>query len=153
MTEAYKTKVLSAVIAASCICVFLSGTTICLTQDSGFFQRAFYPLSHTNVFHLAANLTALFYFRPRLKTCAIAFAVSYIVTYIPFAHLPTPTCGLSGFLMACFARYYYAWRKPIWPLFLANAAFIPLRCINWRIHILCFIISYLIYAIIQNPRK
>ena len=129
--------------------------TIChieyhLYRNSGIADRVGYIFTHTSIFHLLINTIALFRFKPRLKTCIIAMAVSFAVTFIPFIHLSVPTCGMSGFLMACFARYYQAWRKPVWKFMLANLAFIPVPLVNWRIHIVSFIISYTIYAYLHK---
>ena len=137
----------------TCIAFYLFHIDVHLVHNPETCQRIFYIFSHANIFHLAVNLTALLRFRPRAKTCIVALAVSYAVTFIPFAHLQVPTCGLSGFLMACFARHYRAWRKPVWPPLLANLALAPVPYVNWRIHILCFTVSYCIYAAIQKRGK
>jgi len=148
-----KTLLPSILISITSICFYAFHIDVLLSPNSELNQRMFYIFTHSNIFHLAANLIALYRFRPRIKTCAIAFLVSFAVTFIPFVHLSVPTCGLSGFLMACFARHYHAWKKPIWPLVLANLVFIPVPYVNWRIHTICFIISYLIYAFMPNRRR
>lgn len=111
-----------------------------------------YIFSHANIFHLALNIWALWSFKPRIKTCIIAFIVSFAVTLLPFIHLEQPTCGLSGFLLACFARRYQSHRINPWRILLVNLIFIPFPMFNWKIHLAAFFIAYIYYFIEERTR-
>lgn len=109
-------------------------------------SKMLYIFSHSNLFHLALNLIALFQFRPRFKTCLIAYIASFVATFIPLSSMSIPTCGLSAFIMACYARRYYTHGLNYIPLVVFNLmlAFVPL--LNWKLHLISFFISYLIYG-------
>lgn len=143
----------SALVSAACLSFYLMHTSFLLHPYSGMAERIGYMFTHANMFHLAANLFALVRFKPRFSTCAVAFAVSFAITFIPFVHLAVPTCGLSGFLMACFARHYHAWRKNILGIMVVNAAFAFVPHVNWKIHIVSFLASYIIYYLYGKIRK
>lgn len=104
-----------------------------------------YHFDHANVFHLALNLWALFQFKPRWKTCAVGYIASSVVALLPFSSVALPTCGLSGFLMAAYARTYAERRLPLWKPILVNTAFILLPMFNWKIHLVSFLISYVLW--------
>lgn len=103
----------------------------------------FYHFDHANVFHLALNLWALYQFKPRWKTCAVAYAVSSLAALLPFSSVALPTCGLSGLLMAAYARKYAEFRLPIWKPIAANMLFAFFPMFNWKIHLVSFLISYI----------
>lgn len=105
-----------------------------------------YIFSHANIFHFAVNIIGLYQFKPRVKTCIIGYISSVLAGMIPFAQIDLPTCGLSGFLMACYARRYYSHKLSFKYLLIANLimAFIPV--FNWKIHLLSFFIAYIIYG-------
>ena len=143
----------SVLISAACLSSYIMHISFLLHPHSGMAERIGYMFTHANMFHLAANLFALARFKPRFSTCAVAFAVSFAATFIPFVHLSAPTCGLSGFLMACFARYYHAWQKNILGIMAFNAAFAFVPSVNWKIHIVSFLASYIIYYLYGKIRK
>lgn len=143
----------SILIAMTCILFHLLSIHVHCVLHSALYCKLLYLFSHSNIFHLAVNLIALFRFRPRPKTCLIAYAVSVAVVFMPFAHASLPTCGLSGFLMACYARRYYSWKINVKWILLSNLllAFIPV--FNWRVHLLCFALAYLVYGSLSYIRK
>lgn len=104
-----------------------------------------YHFSHANVYHLILNLWALFAFKPRWMTCAVGFIASTLAAFIPFAAMSVPTCGLSGFLMAAYARKYAEFNKPLWKPIVVNIAFVFFPMFNWKIHLLSFFIGYAIW--------
>lgn len=142
----------SIAVALLCLCFQASGARFAYTAGSGVWEHLFYGFCHANVFHLALNLMALFQFKPRVKTCVIGYVASVVASFVPFASLDVPTLGLSGFVMACYARRYYAFRLKPWRIILANVvlAFVPFY--NWRIHLLSFFIAYIIYGIWNHTR-
>lgn len=145
----------SITIAIACIFSYLSQSNFDFNSESDFISKLLYIFSHANIFHLTLNLIALIQFKPRIKTCLIAYISSTAAAFIPFASMNIPTCGLSGFIMACYARKYCSHRKkPTW-IILANLAMAFIPVLNWKIHLLSFFISYSIWHVIQyqNIRK
>lgn len=113
-----------------------------------------YHFHHINIFHLAANLLALWFYRPRLTTVLIAFPVASLAAWIDTLILPgtLPTCGLSAFLFAAFARHFVAWHKSIIPFVAVTnfSAFIP--TVNWHLHLISFMLSFIIWTAIYRLR-
>lgn len=142
----------SLIIALTCIFFQYFSISVHCTLHSPLHCKLLYLFSHANIFHLIVNLIALFQFRPRVKTCVVGYVVSVAVMFLPFAYTSLPTCGLSGFLMACYARRYCAWKLSVKWLLLSNLmlAFIPV--FNWKVHLLCFVIAYLIYGSLSYIR-
>ena len=102
-----------------------------------------YHFDHANIFHLALNLWALYQFKPRWKTCVVAYIASSISALMPFSSVALPTCGLSGMLMAAYARQYAEFRLPLWKPVVVNMVFALFPMFNWKIHLVSFILSYL----------
>ena len=113
------------------------------TQDNISSANFLYHFSHANIFHLLVNLLALWQFRPRWGTCFVAYVISSIASCLPFASLSIPTCGLSAFLFACYARNFVAWHRSWYTLALIQFALALIPNVNWRIHLISFFISYL----------
>lgn len=137
----------SIIIAIICISLHYTSITYSFSTIFDISNSLLYHFSHANIFHLALNLIALFQFRPRWKTCVVAYISASVAAMIPFAAIEEPTCGLSGFLFASYSRRYFYWKKKPYMLIASNlmTAFVP--HMNWRIHILSFLIAYLIYAL------
>lgn len=106
-----------------------------------------YHLDHANVFHLALNLWGLYQFRPRWGTCAVAYVSSSLAALLPWCSMGVPTCGLSGFLMAAYARSYAERRLPIWKPLVANMVFVLFPMFNWKIHMVSFLIAYIVWLL------
>lgn len=142
----------SILIASTSILFHLFSIDIHCALHSPLHCKLLYLFSHANIFHLLLNFTALFQFKPRWKTCMIAYFISVTVMFLPFAYTVLPTCGLSGFLMACFARRYYSWKISVKWILLSNLllAFIPV--FNWKVHLLCFVLSYSVYGALSKIR-
>lgn len=121
-----------------------------ISKQFSFRNSLLYIFAHANIFHLALNLWALWSFKPRLKTCIVAYIVSVGISIIPFIHLAQPTCGLSGFLLACFARKYQSHRIKPWRIILINVAFIPFPMFNWKLHLAAFFTAYAYYYLEQK---
>ena len=104
-----------------------------------------YHFDHANIFHLALNLWGLYAFKPRWKTCFVAYGASSLCALMPFCSVSLPTCGLSGFLMAAYARAYVDRLQPIWKPIAVNMVFVLFPMFNWKIHVLSFLIAYIVW--------
>ena len=104
-----------------------------------------YHFDHANIFHLALNLWALYQFKPRWKTCAVAYAVSSVASLVPWVAVDMPTCGLSGLLMAAYARRYAEFQMSVWKPLAVNMVFALFPMFNWKIHLVSFLISHLVW--------
>lgn len=132
-------------IASVCLAVQLAHHTFTFYSGCGADGHLLYHFSHANIFHLALNITALFSFMPRTGTCVVAYMAATAASYIPLMGMDAPTCGLSAFVFAAWARKYYFWRMPVWRLLAANIALGLVPWFNWKIHISAFLLSYLIW--------
>lgn len=117
-------------------------------------QALLYHFAHVNIFHLAANIMALWTFHPRWMTVTVAYVVSTI-TALLLSLIPGygPVCGLSAFLFACFARRYATWHTPVWNIILVNAVFFFIPGIDAAIHLLSFFISYFVWKAVATYRE
>jgi hypothetical protein len=140
-------------IALVCIEFYIFHANFAFSTNCALVNRLLFHFSHANIYHLLINLIALFQFRPRWKTCFVAYIVSTSCAFIPVVSLSVPTLGLSGFIMACYARKYASWQMN--PLYLIGInvilAFLP--NFNWRIHVVAFLISYAIWLVITRIKK
>lgn len=141
----------SILIATACVIGFFLPSHA-FTADTAVEEAFLYHFSHANIFHLLVNLYCLFQFYPRWKTCFVAFIVSSASALLPIAALDIPTCGLSAFIFACYARKFVSWHLPLWKPLLVQVlvAFMPL--VNWRIHLISFILSYIVWYGIYSRR-
>lgn len=137
----------SFVVALLCGIFSLTNTSFGFDSNFEISNSLLYHFSHANIFHLLANLVALFTFRPRWTTCAYGYLAASVASVLPFAWMADePTCGLSGFVFACWARRYWSFRiKPFYIVGISLVSvFIP--HVNWRIHLYSFILAIIIYA-------
>lgn len=109
-----------------------------------------YHFSHANIFHLLANLYALYLFKPRATTILASYLIATIAAYLDTLLIPTATCGLSAFLFASFARNYVAWHRNLFPVLIAIAITAFLPNLNWHVHLLAFALSYLFWLPIYH---
>ncbi len=132
-------------------------------HDNHLSDLLFFHFTHANIFHLLANACALYLLLPRWKTALIAYISATLAAALLYIAVPAlipatvpaalaavftpslPTCGLSAIICAGFARPYASWHKPILPFILAQALFIPFANFNYQLHILSFLIAYLIW--------
>lgn len=127
---------------------------ICATEEpsaSAILSHLLYPLSHANVFHLAANILCLFMLRCRTHII-VSFFCAVLCSFLPCPLLPiygqsqTLTIGFSGVL---FAMVGISWGKARRfrdmltknKYFLIIPAFLP--HVNFLIHIYCLLLGYL----------
>lgn len=107
----------------------------------------YYHFFHANIWHLLGNLLALYSFRPRWKTVAVAYACSTAAVFIPFMAVGDCTCGMSALIYACLARRYAMFRISPVRLLLINFLFILVPAVNWRIHFTSFMLSYCTWTV------
>lgn len=115
-------------------------------ENTDMISHLLYVFNHANIFHFAVNIWALFQFKPRVKTCVIGYISSVLAGMAPFSMMNLPTCGLSGFLMACYARRYYSHKLSFKTLLIVNLALAFVPVFNWKIHLWSFFIAYTIYG-------
>jgi len=144
----FRQYVTAAIITVVCV-VFLFLPTHAFTRDISW-NNVLYHFSHANIFHLAANLIALWQLRPRWSTTFVAFAVATLVSMIPAASLDLPTCGLSAFLFAAYSRRYVAWHNSFVKLLMFQLVLSFIPCLNWRVHLLSFLIAYVFWYVFYN---
>lgn len=132
-------------IALTALCLIGYWMNLTFGAEQPWWMCFFYHFDHANIFHLALNLWALYQFKPRWKTVIVAYAVSSLAALLPFSSVAMPTCGLSGMLMAAYARKYAEFRLPIWKPIAVNMVFALFPMFNWKIHLVSFLISYLVW--------
>ena len=122
------------------------------TFNGPLINHLLYPLSHANIWHLAANILCLFMLRCPLHIVA-TFVCAVLCSFLPCPQLPLyggviePTMGFSGVL---FAMVGISWGKihrfkdMVWrnKWILIIPAFIP--HINFLIHVYCLLAGYAI---------
>ena len=139
-------------ITIACVWAFLAHKSFTFDSGSHFPDFLLYHFSHANIFHLAANLTAVLYFRPRIFTSLVAFACASLAASVPTMAMDLPTCGLSAFIFAAYARKYYFWRMPVYGLLLSIAITTIIPFLNWKIHLLSFLLSYIFWMAFDEAR-
>lgn len=138
----------SLLITVACIACYGIGLTF--GEGAPWWRCMVYHVDHANIFHLALNLWALWQFRPRWATCGVAFAASSLAAILPLTWMDAPTCGLSGFLMAAYARGYAEYKKPLWKPIVVNMLFVLFPMFNWKIHLVSFLISYAVWYLARK---
>lgn len=137
----------SFVVALLCGIFSLTNTSFGFDSNLEISNSLLYHFSHANIFHLLANLVALFTFRPRWTTCAYGYLAASVASVLPFAWMADePTCGLSGFVFACWARRYWSFRIKPFYIFGISLVSVFIPHVNWRIHLYSFILAIIIYA-------
>lgn len=121
----------------------------CLLWHAGFYagcplvNHAAYTFCHTNVFHLAINLTALWSIKNKIDiipSLLIAIAASFLPMYVS-----APTMGMSGFLFAAFGLMWGKTgrmkdaAKTVMPFIVTTMIF---PNINGLLHLYCFWTGY-----------
>ena len=114
-------------------------------------NHVLYPLSHANIWHLAANILCLWMLRCPPHILA-TFVCAVLCSFLPCPQLPLyggviePTMGFSGVLFAMVGiswgkihRFKEMLRRNWWVLILP--AFLP--HINFLIHFYCLVAGYL----------
>ena len=146
------------------VCSDSVGTPI--SHFSSLISHLTYPLSHANIFHLAANCLCLFLLRCPLHL-AITYTIAVLSSFLPsFAlssfHIPLsslhsePTMGFSGVIFAMVGmswgrvhRFREMLSRNKW--FLIIPAFIP--NINALLHLYCLLLGYLVSSTISKYRN
>lgn len=130
-------------IVLTMLCVVGYWFNLMFGESQPWWMCFFYHFDHANIFHLVLNLWALYQFKPRWKTVIVAYAVSSLSALLPFSSVALPTCGMSGLLMAAYARKYAEFRMPLWKPIAVNMLFALFPMFNWKIHLVSFLISYI----------
>lgn len=111
-----------------------------------------YHFAHINVWHFLLNATALIYFRPRIKTLAVAIVSASIAPLLITGSflLPEPVCGLSGVVFAAYARKYAVYSKSPVRLLLINFFLFLVPGYCWGLHLVSFLLAYMIWDILKD---
>lgn len=141
-----------------------------ISHFSSLISHLTYPLSHANIFHLAANCLCLFLLRCPLSlpvTYTIAVLSSFLPSFafssfhislstFPFPLSTEPTMGFSGVIFAMVGmswgrvhRFREMLSRNKW--FLIIPAFIP--HINALLHLYCLLLGYLVSSTISKYRN
>lgn len=112
--------------------------------DDGLTGHVLYPLSHANIWHLAANVLCLWMIPCGLHLIA-TFCLSVLCSFLP-CFLFEGTCGFSGVLFAIVGMSWgrvHGFKDMIWrnKWFLIIPVFIP--HVNALLHIYCLVCGYL----------
>lgn len=159
----------------SCICFSVERTVITLVLVLSFFflptftfpqggtaGHLFYPISHANIWHLAANVCFLWLIKCRLNIIA-SYLIAVLCSFLPspqfsitqLSIITDPTMGFSGVLFAVVGVSWgnvnrfkdMVWRNK-W--FLIIPFFIP--HVNALIHLYCLLGGYL-YGLCEKRLK
>lgn len=131
-------------------------TTSLTQQDTPLINHFLYPLSHANIFHLAANVVCILAMPCPLKL-HITYPIAVLASFIPSPTLydlfsvggsMNPTMGFSGILFAAVGLSWgriHRFRDMVYRnrIFLILPALFP--NINALIHLYCLVLAY-IYA-------
>lgn len=119
--------------------------------EDGIIGHCLYPLSHANVFHLAANVLCLWMIPCGLHLTT-AYVVAVVCSFLP-CFLGESTCGFSGVLFAIVGMSWgrvkrfkdMLWRNKWW---LVIPMFIP--HVNALLHIWCLLVGWIVGRIWQD---
>jgi len=139
------------------VCFLLVGSYFFLPKygftafDSNLTDHFLYPISHANIWHLAANILCLWMLPCPTHICT-TFVLAVLCSFLPCPPLPlygesdALTMGFSGVLFAMVGiswgkvgRFKDMIRKNKW--YLIIPAFLP--HVNFLIHIYCLLAGYL----------
>jgi len=131
------------------------------TFYSPLINHLLYPISHANIWHLAANIVCLWMLPCPLHIFA-TFIISVLCSFLPCPLLPlygesaALTMGFSGVLFAMVGISWgkvHRFRDMIWKnkWFLIIPAFLP--HVNFLIHIYCLIAGYLYGTLCDRKSK
>lgn len=110
----------------------------------GLINHILYPLSHANIFHLAANIVFLWMVRCKLHL-AVTFTIAIICSFFP-CYTTEPTMGCSGVL---FAMVGITWgraamfKSMFWRNKWIFLIMILAPHVNFLIHIYCLLAGFL----------
>ena len=106
-----------------------------------------FHFTHANIFHLLANFYVIACFCPRWANLPVAYLSATAAALAPLTGMSTPTVGISAIVFAMLARrdallHIWNWRLLGFNLL---TAFVP--CCNWKIHLLAYLIAFIIWKI------
>jgi len=106
-----------------------------------------FHFTHANIFHLLANFYVIARFRPRWVNVPAAYLSATAAALAPFSGMSAPTVGISAIIFAMLARRDAILRIWNWRLLGFNflLAFVP--CYNWKIHLLAYLIAFIIWKV------
>lgn len=136
------------------LCIAVPRHTLTRGDVAGAFLFHF---SHANVWHLMANLYAIALFKPKWSNVPVAYLSATVAALVPFTGMSMPTVGISGMAFAMIARRDAILGIWNWRLLGINLALALIPCYNWKIHLLSYLIAFIIWKVysklILNSRK
>lgn len=121
-----------------------------ITSQTAITAALTYHFTHANVWHLLLNGMFLVKFKPRWKSTLSGWLCASMAALLPFSACDEPTCGMSGMCYAMAARSDVWHGSPNIFLLLSNIPLAFAGGFNWKIHLLSYSISYMLWNVIHK---
>lgn len=118
----------------------VSTPSVAASTTSSWWTHLIYPFFHANIFHLLANIYALWFIRPTWAILLTAWAIAVASSWIT----PVPVVGFSSMIYAIWGMNMLNASQKSWIIFLAiNFITIFLPGMGWMVHFSAFTIGLL----------
>ena len=123
-----------------------------VTPHTSLLSALTYHFTHANAWHVALNFLFLLRYKPRWKSALSGWLCASVAALSPLAACTMPTCGLTGMCYAMIARSDVWYGRPNWVLLLSNVPLALWGGFNWKIHLLSYTLSYILWAILHRRK-
>lgn len=118
----------------------VSTPSVAASTASSWWTHLVYPFFHANIFHLLANIYALWFIRPTYPILLTAWAIAIASSWIT----PVPVVGFSSIIYAIWGMNMLNASQKAWIIFSAiNLITIFLPDMGWMVHFSAFTIGLL----------
>lgn len=118
----------------------VSTPSVAASTTSSWWTHLIYPFFHANIFHLLANIYALWFIRPTWAILLTAWSIAVASSWIT----PVPVVGFSSMIYAIWGMNMLNASQKSWIIFLAiNFITIFLPSMGWMVHFSTFTIGLL----------